>query len=407
MRRVVVTGMGVVSPLGNSVPEFCKNLDAGVCGIGPITRFDTTDFAVKVAGEVQNFDPLCCMAKSEVRKTDLYTQYALAAAAQAVEQSGLAGHYPSGRLGVYIGSGCGGMGTMTEECAKLLKGGSKTVSPYFVTMMISNMAAGAVAIKYGANGPCLPVVTACATSSHAIGEAVRCIRHGYADAIIAGGSEAPIIPLAVAGFTNCMALTQNGDPKTACTPFDARRSGFVMAEGAGILALEEHQHAVDRGATILAEVCGYGSTCDAHHVTAPHPEAIHSAAAIRMALDEAGMDGARMYINAHGTSTPLNDRCETVAIKQALGERAYQALISSSKSMTGHMLGAAGGVEAIAAIHALTSGRIPPTIGYRDADPDCDLNYVPNHSVEAQVDLALSISLGFGGHNACLAFSRG
>lgn len=407
MNRVVVTGLGVISPVGNDVAAFWKSLTEGVCGIGEITKFDTADFKVKIAAEVKDFDPTQYMPKSEVRKTDLYCQYAIAAAAQAMEDSKIAGSVEPERLGVYIGSGVGGINTLLSESDKLRSGGPRKVSPFFIPMMIANIAAGNVAIKYNAQGPCVPIVTACATSTNTIGEAYRAIQHGYADAIIAGGAEATINPIAVAGFTNCMALSTRNDPKCASIPFDKRRDGFVIGEGAGILILEEYGHAVKRGAKIYAEIKGYGNTCDAYHVTAPHPEAIGGARAIKQAYEEAAMPDAKIYFNAHGTSTPLNDKSETLAIKKALGEeKARETMISSTKSMTGHMLGAAGATEAIASVLALCDGILPPTIGYEEPDPECDLDYIPNEARRVQADLALSVSLGFGGHNACIALAK-
>lgn len=410
MKRVVVTGLGVVSPVGNDVPSFWQSLTEGKCGIGPITAFDTTEFKVKIAAEVKDFDPLLYMDKNEARKQDAFSRYAVAASAQAMQDSGLesGSNIDPFRLGVYIGTGTGGMQTFMQEADKLFEKGPGRVSPFFVPMMIGNMAAGNVALKFGAQGPSLPIMTACATSTNAIGEAYRTIKHGYADAIIAGGSEATVIEMAVAGFTNCMALTQNTDPASASIPFDKRRNGFVMGEGSGVLVLEEYEHAVARGAHIYAEVCGYGNTNDAHHMTAPDPDAKGSSRAIQLAVEEAGMQADdEIYINAHGTSTPLNDKTETKAIKLALGEEtARKAHISSTKSMTGHMLGAAGGVEAIATVLALKHGIIPPTIGYAEPDPECDLNYTPNEAVKADVTLGISTSLGFGGHNGCLAFRK-
>lgn len=409
MKRVVITGLGVISPVGNQIDEFWQNLLAGKCGIGEITAFDTTDYKVKIAAEVKNFDPLAYMDKSEAKKQDLFSQYAVAAAAQAMEDSGLhAENIDPARLGVYVGSGTGGMQSFLTEAQKLQEKGPGRTSPYFIPMMIGNMATGNIAIRFHAQGPSLPVVTACATSTNAIGEAYRAIKRGYADAIIAGGSEATIVTLAVSGFTNCMALTQCNDPANASIPFDKRRSGFVMGEGAGIMILEEYEHAQARGAKIYAEVAGYGNTCDAYHMTAPQPDGSGAARAIKQAMAEADMAVEdRIYINAHGTSTPLNDKTETLAIKLALGEKkARKAHISSTKSMTGHMLGATGAVEAIVTALALQTGRIPPTIGYQEVDPDCDLNYTPNQAVEADVHLGLSLSLGFGGHNACLALRR-
>lgn len=406
MKRVVITGMGVISPVGNELNTFWDSLIAGKCGIGFITKFDTTDYKVKIAAEVKDFDALLYMDKNEKRRTDLYAQYAMASAAQAVEDSGLSDINPE-RLGVYFGSGIGGINTFVAECEKLFTNGPRKVSPLFVPMMIANIAAGNIAIRFGAQGPCLPVVTACATSSHAIGEAFRAIKYGVADAIIAGGAEAAIIPLAIAGFTNMMALSVRSDPADSSIPFDKRRDGFVMGEGAGALVLEEYEHAKKRGAKIYAEISGYGNTCDAYHITAPHPEAIGGGKAITDAIAEAGMrEAGGIYINAHGTSTPLNDISETIAIKNALGEKAYSAMVSSTKSMTGHMLGGAGAVEAIASVMALYTGMVPPTIGYKEPDEECDLDYVPNTARKADLDLALSLSLGFGGHNACLAFTK-
>ncbi len=407
MRRVVVTGMGAVTPVGNTLAEFWQSLIAGKCGIGEITRFDTADCKVKIAAEVKNFDPLLYIEKTDVRKTDLYAQYAIAAATQAVEGSGIMGKVEPRRFGVYFGSGIGGIDTFVNEDKKFMEGGPKKVSPFFIPMMIANIAAGKIAMKFQAQGPCLPVVTACATSSHEVGEAFRAIKYGYADAIIAGGSEAALTPIAIAGFTNCKALSTRNIPEEASIPFDARRDGFVMGEGAGALLLEDYEHAVARGAEIYAEICGYGNTCDAYHITAPHPEAAGSTEAIRLAAEEAGYSsGDRVYINAHGTSTPPNDRIETMAMKKAFGEEAYRMMISSTKSMTGHMLGAAGAVEAIASVMALHEGILPPTIGYREKDPECDLDYIPNQARKADVNLAFSSSMGFGGQNACVAFRK-
>ena len=405
MKRVVVTGMGVVSPVGNDVESFWAALTAGKCGIDFIQSFDTADFKVKIAAEVKEFDPLAYMEKGEVRKADRYTQFAVAAASQAVADSGIHGNVAPERFGVYIGSGIGGMQTFISECRKLDEKGPKRVSPFFVPMMIGNMATGTVAIKFQAKGPSLPIVTACATSSNAIGEAYRAIKFGYADAIIAGGAEAAINPLSIAGFTNCMALTDRNDPASASIPFDKRRDGFVIGEGGGALILEEYEHAKARGAKIYAEITGYGNTNDAHHMTAPDPEAEGPANAIRIAMEEAGVTAdAKLYLNAHGTSTPLNDKTETLAVKKALGGKTDNIVVSSTKSMTGHMLGAAGAAEAIAAILALKNSLVPPTIGYSEPDPECDLDVVPNEAREVQLDAAMSTSLGFGGHNACLLF---
>lgn len=407
MKRVVVTGMGVVSPLGNDVASFWENIKAGKCGIGPITKFDTADFKVKVAAEVRDFDPRTYMEKPEIMRSDICTQFGLAAACQAMEDSKLAGTVAPERIGVYFGTGIGGIATFMAEHQKLLEKGPRRVSPYFIPMMIANMVPGTISIRYQCKGPSMPAVTACASGSNAIGEAMRMIRHGYADAMIAGGAEATVNPLAAAGFCNMQALSFSEDPMQASLPFDKRRSGFVMGEGAGALVLEEYEHAKARGAKIYAELVGYGSTCDAYHMTAPHPEAEGGAKAIADAWQEAGMDTDRVYYNAHGTSTPMNDKIETIAVKKALGEeRARRIAISSTKSMTGHMLGAAGAAEAVISILALTEGIAPPTIGLTEADPECDLDYVPLRARKAEFDLALSSSLGFGGHNACLAFKK-
>ncbi len=407
-RRVVVTGMGCVTPLGNDLPTFWSNLVAGKNGIGPITKFDTTDFKAKLAAEVRDFDPKLYMEKPQILHSDLYAQLAMAAAVQAMEDSGLAGTLPGERIGVYVGSGIGGIQTFEAEHAKLLNKGPRRVSAYFIPMMIANIASSMIAIRYGCMGPAMPAVTACASGSNAIGEALRVVRHGYADAMICGGAEATVTPLAAAGFCNMQALSTSEDPNAASLPFDARRSGFVMGEGSGILVLEEYEHAKARGAKIYGEVCGYGSTNDAHHITAPHPEGAGGARAMADALREAGYTGDELvYVNAHGTGTHLNDAIETMALKKAFGEeKAKDLLISSTKSMTGHMLGAAGAVEAIASLKALEEGVVPPTINLLEADPDCDLNYVPGTAVQAPVTLALSNSLGFGGHNACLTFRK-
>ena len=406
-RRVVVTGLGVISPVGNTVDECWNNLKNGVHGIGPITLFDTTDYKTKIAAEVKNFDPRAYMDKTEVLRSDAFAQYGVAAAAQAVEESGVIGTLPPERVAVYFGSGIGGIRTFTAEHNKLLDRGPKRVSPYFIPMLIANMAAGMIAIRYNCQGAAMPSVTACASGTNAIGEAMRAIRHGYADVMLAGGAEAAINEIALAGFTNMQALSTKDDPKLASLPFDSRRSGFVMGEGAGALVLESYDHAKARGANILAELAGDGMTCDAYHMTAPDPEAEGGARSIYDAWSEAHNDSPRIYINAHGTGTPLNDKAETLAIKKALGEElARKALISSTKSMTGHMLGAAGAAEAVASVLALQTGMLPPTIGLEQPDPACDLDYIPLTARRAEVDLVLSSSLGFGGHNACLAFQQ-
>ncbi len=407
MKRVVVTGLGAITPVGNDVKSFWDSLKAGKNGIDFITKFDTTDYKAKLAAEIKDFDASLYMEKGEIRKTDKFVQFALAATSQAVADSGISDNIDPERFGVYYGSGIGGFDTFIAEHNNLLNRGPSRVSPMFIPKMIYNIAAGNVAIKFGAKGPCVAVSTACATGTTAIGEAYRTIKHGYADAIIAGGVEASISELAVAGFTNCMALSESTDKDVASVPFDKRRSGFIMGEGAGALILEEYEHAVKRGAKIYAEVKGYGSTCDAYHVTAPDTEAKESARAIADCLKEAGeFDAEKIYINAHGTSTPLNDKTETQAIKNVFGEDAYKVHISSTKSMTGHLLGAAGAVEAIASILALNDGIIPPTIGYKEKDEECDLDYTPNVAKETELDFVMSSSLGFGGHNACVGFCR-
>ena len=408
MRRVVVTGLGAVTPVGNDVETMWNSLINGVSGVDVITNFDTSDLKVKIAAQVKDFDATKYIEKKEIRKTDLYTQYAVAAAQQAIDDSGIMGTIAEDRFGVYVGAGIGGMHSFTDNVLAMDKGGARKVSPYFVPMMIANIAAGTVAIRFKAKGVCVPIVTACATGSHSIGEAFHAIKNGYADAIIAGGAEAAVTPLSIAGFSNCKALTTNPDPKTASVPFDKRRDGFVIGEGAGILILEEYEHAKARGAKIYAEICGYGNTCDAHHITAPDPEAEGPSRAIKIAFEEAQVtDSDVIYINAHGTSTPLNDKTETKAIKLALGEeRAREINISSTKSMTGHMLGAAGGVEGVVAALAIKEGIIPPTIGYEVPDEECDLNYTPNKAEKKDITVAASTSLGFGGHNACIVFRK-
>lgn len=411
-RRVVVTGTGVVSPIGNDVNTYWKNLLEGVCGIDFIQSYPTDDLPVKIAGEVKNFNPAdYAIEPGFARKQDRFSVFAVAAAWQAVKESGLdaseGGNIDPLRYGVYLGSGIGGFYTLVKEAEKIMKEGPKWVSPLFVPTMIANIAAGNVAIRNNACGPCLPVITACATSTHAIGEAYRAIKHGYADAIITGGTEAAVLPLGIAGFANAKALSRAEDPKYASLPFNKNRGGFVMAEGAAVMVLEEYEHALARGANIIAEVCGYGNTCDAYHVTAPRPDGKTQSAAIRQALDEAGYTSDDvLYINAHGTGTSLNDVCETQAFKLALGEDAYKAHISSIKGSTGHMLGAAGAAEAIAAVLALRDGIVPPTANLDEIEPECDLDYTPLKPVEAPLTLAISDSLGFGGHNGCVAFRK-
>lgn len=407
-RRVVVTGLGAVTPLGLDVKTTWEGLKNGANGIGPITLFNTENFKATLAAEVKDFDPKEYLEVNEILRTDRYAQFAVAAAKQAADDSKIEGNVAPERFAVLFGTGIGGINTFETEHAKLLDKGPRRVSPLFVPMMIANMASGIIAIKHGCKGSAMPCVTACASGSNAIGEAARLIRHGYADAVITGGAEAAITPSAVAGFVNMHALSVSSDPDAASLPFDSRRGGFVMGEGAVALILEEYEHAKARGAEIYGEVCGYGSTCDAYHITAPHPEAEGGAQAMKNAMAEAGYsENDTVYVNAHGTGTPMNDAIETIAIKKALGEEnARKTYVSSTKSMTGHMLGAAGAVEALACIMAIKEGIIPPTINLKEQDEACDLNCVPRKAVKADITLALSNSLGFGGHNACLAFRK-
>lgn len=409
-RRVVITGMGVITPVGCSVDEFWANLQAGHCGIAPLEGIEE-ELSVRVGGQVKNFDPTAHgLDRGESRRSDRYSQFAVAAAIEAMQQSGLqAGeNIDPTRLGVYIGSGIGGMTTFVDQTRVLFNEGARRISPLFIPMMISNIASGNVAIRFNAQGPSLAAVSACATSTNAAGEAFRAIKHGYADAILTGGSEATVNALAIGGFANSKALSLSSDPHYASIPFNKNRNGFVMAEGAGILVIEELEHALERGAEIIAEVVGYGNTCDAYHYTAPRPDAGPASRAIRQALEEGGYQaGEQLYVNAHGTSTPLNDKTETLALKLALGEEeARRASISSTKSMTGHMLGATGAVELIASALAVKHGVVPPTIGLDTPDEECDLDYTPNVARKRELDMAISNSLGFGGHNACVALRR-
>ena len=407
-RRVVVTGIGAVTPLGNNTADTWQNMKSGRNGIAPITHFNTDNFKAKLGAEVKGFDPKEYLDVNEVLRTDRYAQFAVAASQQAVEESGVKGTVEPERFAVLFGTGIGGIGTFETEHTKLMEKGPRRVSPLFVPMMIGNMASGLIAIRHDCRGPAMPAVTACASGSNAIGEAMRLVRHGYADAVITGGAEASIVPIAVAGFSNMKALSVSDDPDAASLPFDKRRGGFVIGEGSVALVLEEYEHAKARGAKIYGEVCGYGSTCDAYHITAPHPDGRGGAQAMTEAMKEAGYtENDTLYINAHGTGTPMNDAVETVVIKRALGEEnARKAFVSSTKSMTGHMLGAAGAVEAMACLFALNEGVIPPTINLQEQDEKCDLNCVPNTAAKAEITLALSNSLGFGGHNACLAFRK-
>ena len=410
-KRVVITGMGTITPIGNNINTFKENLFKGVCGINKLTGLDEWNLSIKVAGQIKDFDAKALgMDAASIRRSDLFNLYGNCAAIQAVTESGLVSgeNIEPSRFGVYVGSGIGGMNTFIKQTHVMYTEGAERISPLFIPTMIGNICAGNIAIRFNAQGPCLPVVSACSTSTHAIGEAFRAIKHGYADAIIAGGAEATVNPLAIGGFANIKALSTTENPEEACRPFDARRNGFVLAEGAGIMVLEEYEHAVKRGANIIAEVVGYGNSCDAHHYTAPRPDGTTTAAAVSQSLKEAGYTEDKMlYINAHGTSTPLNDKCETTAFKLALGEdTARKAMISSSKSMTGHMLGATGAVELIVSALALQNGIRPPTIGYAEPDPECDLDYIPNQARDIQADFALSSSLGFGGHNACVTLKK-
>ncbi|MBO4571892.1 MAG: beta-ketoacyl-ACP synthase II [Bacteroidales bacterium] len=411
--RVVITGMGIVSPVGNDLETYWKNLKEGVCGIDFVE--DLKDMPIKYAARVKNFDPeKYGIDKPFTRKQDIFSVYALAAANQAMADSGLLSEGEGSnidpfRLGVYIGSGIGGFTTIYREIGKMMEDPTgRWVSPLFIPTMISNIAAGHVAIAHQAKGPCLDIVTACATSSHSVGEAYRAILNGYANAIIAGGTEMSSLPIGIAGFNNARALSRSEDPKYASLPFNLNRQGFVMGDGAAILILESLDHALARGARIYGEMVGYGNTCDAYHSTAPRPDGSTQSRAISIALEEAGFDKERdtLYINAHGTGTHFNDTAETLAYKVALGDFAYKAHISSTKSMTGHMLGAAGAAEAIATVMALKEGIIPPTINLDCPDPECDLDYTPNKAIKCDVTLGISDSLGFGGHNACLAFRK-
>jgi len=406
MRRVVVTGVGAITPVGNDIDTMWNNLVAGRHGIAPITRFDCTGYKATLAAEVKGFDPRDFMDRGEARRLDLYSQYAIAAVDQAMRDSGVGGTVEPEQFSVCFGSGIGGITTFENEVEKLLGGGPRKVSALFIPMLISNLAAGNIAIKHNARGSCTTVVTACATGTDTIGTAYRAIKHGYTEAAITGGSEAAVTRMGVAGFTNMTALTTASDPDEASLPFDRRRTGFVIGEGAGALILEEYERAVLRGAKIYAEVRGYGSTCDAYHITAPSPDGESSARAIADAFREAGSPGGNIYINAHGTGTQLNDVAETKAIKKAFGGETRDVLVSSTKSMTGHMLGAAGAVEAIVSVLALLHGILPPTVGLREPDPECDLDYIPLTARKAEPELVMSDSLGFGGHNTCIAFGR-
>jgi 3-oxoacyl-[acyl-carrier-protein] synthase II len=407
-RRVVVTGIGAVTPLGNDTETTWNNLIAGVSGIGPLTRVNADDFPAKVAAEVKDFDPTDFMDKKDARKMDRFAQFAVAASIMAVKDSGLdINEENSDRIGVWIGSGIGGMETFETQYQNFLNKGYRRVSPFFVPMLIPDMAAGQVSITLGARGVNSCTVTACATGTNSIGDAFKVIQRGDALAMVTGGAEAPITNMSVAGFCANTALSTNPDPKTACRPFDANRDGFILGEGAGIIVLEELEHALARGANIYAEIVGYGSTGDAYHITAPAPGGEGGARAMKMAINDGGLKPEEIdYINAHGTSTGYNDKFETAAIKEVFADHAKRLAISSTKSMTGHLLGAAGGIEAIISVLSIKEGIIPPTINYVTPDPECDLDYVPNEARRRDITTALSNSLGFGGHNATIVFKK-
>jgi 3-oxoacyl-[acyl-carrier-protein] synthase II len=408
-RRVVMTGVGAVTPVGNTAEEFWTALLEGRSGIGAITRFDTTGYATRIAGEVKGFDPLKYIDKKDDRKFDLFLKYALACAVMAVEDAGLkTDRLDASRFGVLVGSGIGGIETLLDNHETLRTKGPDRVSPFFIPMIIINMASGVISMRFGAKGPNSSVVTACATGNHAIGEAMRIIERGDADVMIAGGSEAIIIPLTIAGFCQMKAMsTRNDEPTKASRPFDAERDGFVCGEGGGLVVLESLEHARQRDARIYAEMVGYGMTSDAHHMTAPDPEGDGAARAMAAALRDGGLEPSAVgYINAHGTSTPYNDKFETIAIKRVFGEHAKKVPISSTKSMTGHLLGAAGGIEAIATAFAIHHGVLPPTMNYEKPDPDCDLDYIPNQARKQEVEVALTNAFGFGGTNATLALKK-
>ncbi|HXJ83961.1 MAG TPA: beta-ketoacyl-ACP synthase II [Candidatus Methylomirabilis sp.] len=408
-RRVVITGVGAVTPIGNTAEEFWAALLRGTSGIGPITRFDTTGFATRIAGEVKGFESLKYVDKKDDRKLDPFLKYAIACAVMAVEDAALPlAEMDKTRFGVMVGSGIGGITTLLDTHDVLNAKGPDRVSPFFIPMLIINMASGLISMRFGAKGPNSSVVTACATGNHAIGDAMKIIQRGAADVMIAGGSEAIIIPLTIAGFCQMKAMsTRNDEPAKASRPFDAGRDGFVCGEGGGLVVLEALDHAERRGARIYAELVGYGMTGDAHHMTAPDPEGDGATRAMVAALDDAGLPASAVdYINAHGTSTPYNDKYETLAIKRVFGEHAKKLAVSSTKSMTGHLLGAAGGIEAIATALAIYHAVLPPTMNYETPDPDCDLDYVPNQPRKQEVEAAMSNAFGFGGTNATLVFRK-
>ncbi|ACA99026.1 MULTISPECIES: beta-ketoacyl-ACP synthase II [Cyanophyceae] len=407
--RVVITGLGAITPIGNTLEEYWEGLMTGRNGIDLVTAFDASQHACRIAGEVKGFDPLAFIPKKEAKRMDRFSQFAVAASKQALADAGLeinADNAPD--IGVMIGTGVGGIKVMEDQQEIYLEKGPSRCSPFMIPMMIANMAAGLTAIHTGAQGPNSCTVTACAAGSNAVGEAFRLVQQGYAKAMISGGTEAAVTPLSFAGFASARALsTRNDDPKHACRPFDQDRDGFVMGEGAGILILEELEHALARGAKIYGEIVGYGMTCDAYHMTAPTPDGAGATRAIELALKDGGLAPNQVnYVNAHGTSTPANDITETKAIKKALGDQAYKILVSSTKSMTGHLLGGSGGIEAVATVMAIANDRVPPTINLENPQEGCDLDYVPNESREHPVEVALSNSFGFGGHNVTLAFKK-
>ena len=407
-RRVVITGLGVVCPIGNDKEEVWKSVENGRCGIGPITLYDPSEQKVKLAGEVKDLNLEAYLDKRESRRMDRYTQFAMVAAEQAMSDSGLLDLEESrDRWGVIMSSGIGGIGTIENEKVRGMEKGYDRVSPFFIPMAIANMAAGHIAIKYGLHGMCTSVLSACASAANAIGDSFRHIRDGYGDIMIAGGAEAAITQLSMGGFTSLKALTTETDPDRASIPFDAERSGFVMGEGAGALILEEYDHARNRGAHIYAEIVGSGANCDAYHITAPSPEGKGAEQCMRLAMEDAGIEPEDIdYINAHGTSTKMNDSCETAAIRRIFKEDPMRVAVSSTKSMTGHLLGASAAVEAVITVEAVERGFLPPTIHYQVPDPECDLNLVPNQGYSAEIRYALSNSFGFGGHNVSLAFCR-
>jgi len=408
-KRVVVTGLGVISPIGTGLDRFWSALTSGVSGIRRITQFDPSEYSTQVAGEVVDFDPAEYMSKKETRKMDRFAQFSTAVAKMAIEDAGLElDKLNRDRVGVIFGTGVGGIRTLEEQAKILFKKGPRKVSPFFIPMMIANIGAGQVAINFGLRGPNITTVTACASSSNAIGDAFKMLQRGQADVVVAGGAEAPITPLSIAGFCSMKAMTTcNEEPEKASRPFDKKRDGFVIAEGAAVLILETFDHALKRNAKIYGEIIGYGSSCDAYHITAPDPDGDGAARAMHMALQDAEIEAWEVdYINAHGTSTPLNDRLETIAIKRVFGDSAGKLMVSSTKSMTGHLLGAAGALEAVICLKAIYADEVPPTINYEFPDPECDLDYVPNKARKATINVAMSNSLGFGGHNSSLVFKK-